>query len=276
MTNPPIKILGHTTADPDADLRFRTISAPALSRQTAMIAARFQETLDANPWIPNRSALPLGPVIDRYREIYDARPVRDNAGGSKFESGLWIFIIGQLLQPRVIIESGTHKGHSAWLWRQAAPAADISTFDVSHDHLEHRVDDVVYTEQDWMAAPLGIDDTENTLVFFDDHISHARRIMEAVDRGAKWVMLDDNFASYQIHATGTPPVPTGAMIFEEELGDGEDIRWVRNGKSYSHIYSADLAEKVRGYVINYTRLPSAFDITRYRPHANMTLLELKV
>ena len=85
-----------------------------------------------------------------------------------------------------------------------------------------RDDEADYHEYDWMNATITAHG--NTLCYFDDHINHAQRVIEAHARGFRTLLFDDDFPAYHLHATGHPPLPTIAMIYDETLGEAEDIK----------------------------------------------------
>ena len=126
----------------------------------------------------------VAPWLAEFLAVYGRRPLADNKGGSGLNDSLWLYCLARLLAPALIVESGTWRGQSAWLFRQAAPDAPVITFDVAVP-AEGRctTPGVTYCLEDWsrhsFAGPL----PARTLAFFDDHLSHARRLVEAAARG---------------------------------------------------------------------------------------------
>ena len=139
--------------------------------------------------------------------------------------------------------------------------------------LDHREPDVGYIECDWMDMEIDAG-SGMALALFDDHVSHAQRIVEAHARGFRYLVMDDNLPVTVLYATGSAPVPTVEMIEDESLRHGQEIAWTRNGKRY--------AWKVNGPEINAARdlidvvivLPELCTVNRYRPGNRMTLVRL--
>lgn len=219
-----------------------------------------------------------GPRLERliaeFLALFAARPVRDNAGGAGFNSSLCLFLTARLLQPQAILDSGTFQGHSAWLFRRACPGAAVHSFDIEHDNLLHREPDVRYHLADWSTVELPDVQPARALACFDDHVSHARRLREAHARGFRLLILDDNLPAHALHATGDPPAPTLAMLFDERLKAGDEIAWVRRGRSHRlRLAAEDLA--ARELVERWAPFPDLGPVSRYSPNPGLTLVRLK-
>ncbi|CAH1786606.1 unnamed protein product [Owenia fusiformis] len=144
----------------------------------------------------NRGA--LMDTLDEFRQVYDTRPFNNKHGTAiMHQFALWSLI--RHLDPLFIIESGVNTGLGTWLLRQAAPKAKLIMLD-PQDLLKFRdaEDDSVYfigrefkdfASINWETL---IDDKERTLVFIDDHQSHFKRIIQALDLGFKHLIFDDN------------------------------------------------------------------------------------
>lgn len=217
-----------------------------------------------------------GPLLAAFLAVHGRRPLAENKGGSGLNDSLWLFLVARLLDPVLLVESGTWRGQSAWLFRQACPAAEIVTFDVAVP-AEGRCETpgVRYCLNDWSAAPLAPAATGRSLVFFDDHVSHARRLAEAAARGFELALFDDNFAARHLHATGAPPVPTLAMLLDEATPPGGQIEWQRNGKIYRYDDTAERRQAARRLVAAHLILPELAPVTRHPPGSGMTLVRLR-
>ncbi len=258
----------------------RRLETPALvRRQLARLEAvvdRMAETLlvplagpDARPRAQQ--------ALQTFHEIYDRRPVRDNSGGSGFNDSLWIFIVAAALDPPAIVESGVHRGHSTWLFRQACPNAALFCFDINLKNTQYTDDFASYCENDWMTLELPAEiDKERSLLFFDDHISHAQRLLEARGRGFRLALFDDNFPADQLYATGGAPVPTLAMLADQDLNasDPSDIVWLRNGKRFHYRYDPPAQTTARSAMSSYRMLPDLAEITRFSLGSGLSLVEL--
>jgi hypothetical protein len=214
--------------------------------------------------------------FDDFLALYPDRPLSENKGGSGFNDALWLYAIARLLAPALIVESGTWRGQSAWLLRQAAPEAEIHSFDVErpegpfqetrgvHYHLCH-----------WTERPICPSGQGLALLFFDDHVSHAQRLVEAVERGFRLALFDDNFPAEQLHATGAPPVPTLAMLCDPTAEAGRVIEWQRNGKIYRYHDVLERRAAARDLIEDLLVLPELAPITRHPPGSRMTMVRLR-
>ncbi len=73
--------------------------------------------------------------MDEFKKIYPYRPDRKGIGSSKYTNCFWEYAIAKDLNPSCIIESGTWKGQSSWMFRQACPETDIHCFDINFNNL---------------------------------------------------------------------------------------------------------------------------------------------
>ena len=213
-------------------------------------------------------------AVAAFFPIYAQRPVRNNKGGGLINDSLCLYVAARLLAPRFIVESGSYQGHSAWLLRQACPHAEIISFDIRLSQLLHREADVTYCEGDWMERELPSFDPGTALAWFDDHINQARRLREAQARGFRQALFDDNFPVFNLYATGGVPRPTLAMVMDDSLTDGEEIRWMRHGKIFTYRYEKKHVFEARAVIKRYLPLPDLTSVTRYSPPSGMTYVEL--
>lgn len=260
----------------DGEFASRMVSADQIEAQQREIAAVAGDFLRRRAdFLPDPGDSVLGAIAGDFFELYARRPVLDNSGGSGFNDSFWIYLMGRLLQPALIVESGTHKGHSAWLLRQACPRAEIHCFDVNPANLVHRESDIRYHGHDWTAADLGAVDGESALCFFDDHINQAQRLREAHDRGFRTLILDDDCAAHALYATGHPPVPTVRMLIDGPLAPGQRLEWLRHGRAKSYTFAEEDTHGARELIERWAATPDLAPVTRYRPQSGLTVVRLK-
>jgi len=265
------------------DLRKKRDESEFASRPTSAAQQRAQQSAVAEAiaaflegpgrfW-PRRAE--ASELVAAFFARYPERPVADNEGGIKLADSLWLYVLAGLLDPRWIVESGTHRGHSSWILRTACPTAAIHCFDISFRNLSWRDPRILYGEHDWTAAMLAPPSRDRALCYFDDHISHAQRIREASELGYRWLVLDDDVAAYQLHATGHPPLPTCSVIGDTSLRDRERLTWMRHGKPQQWtIDRADIAS-ARRCLRHRARTPDLSPILRSRPQSGMAVVELR-
>ena len=213
-------------------------------------------------------------AVSAFLALYPERPVKDNKGGSQFNDSLWIFVAARLLAPRLIVESGVFQGHSSWLLRQACPEAEIRSFDIDLSRLVYRDTAGHLTEADWTTARLPPVDPADALILFDDHISQARRVAEAHDRGFRRLLFDDNFPAETLYATGGPPVPTIDMVLDPALAADQVITWRRKGKEYSYRLNGAEVDQARALIGQVLRLTELGPVTRHSLGSGLTLVDL--
>jgi hypothetical protein len=214
-------------------------------------------------------------IHDRFVASYDRRPMRDNVGGTMHNSCFWVFATAALLRPPLIVESGTYLGQSSWMMAEASPDSRIVTFDIIRERLRAKDPRVDYRLGDWSEDPEFQALPEGTLMYFDDHISHRRRIEETVARGGGLALLDDDMPGHALYATGAPPVPTRAMMEDTDLPPGTRCEWERNGKIYAYDYTKADAEAGRRHIAWSTAMPDLTPVNLYVPQSPMTLIGLR-
>ena len=252
------------------------VTTPALvARQQRLVSDVAAGFLTANAWLPQPDAETLRTIVADFFALYPQRAVQDNEGGTKFGDSFWLYTLTRLIAPAFIVESGVHRGHSAWLLHQAAPQADQHGFDVSFRNLAWRDPHVTWHEHDWMASDLRVPHRATTLGYFDDHISHAQRVVEAQARGFRTLLFDDDFPAHQLHGTGHPPAPTLAMIFDPDLRDGDEIAWLRHGNEKRLRFDGRAADAARDRIAYYAKTPDLGPLLRIRPQSGIAIVRLK-
>jgi len=214
-------------------------------------------------------------IVTAFERSYARRPLRDNAGGTMRNSSTWLYAVASLLRPALIVECGTFKGHSAWLMAEALPEARIVTFDVMREEGRLRDRRIDFRLGDWSDAKDLETLPANTLCVFDDHISHRLRLEQAKARGAALALVDDDYDALTLYATGSPPVPTVAMLTDPELAAGTVCEWERPGKRYRYMVTeADIAAGA-ALIAWSEAMPDLTEVNRYVAQAPMTLVGLR-
>jgi len=207
---------------------------------------------------------PVEAIVRDFWDLVPTCPVRQKHGGNGFNGSLQLYATARMLRPRVIIESGVFRGLTTWTMRQACPEAIIYSFDPVLKELRHRDPAVRYIEGDWSVHDFGTIDLSGALAFFDDHISQARRILEAAERGIRRLMFDDNACPHTVHAHGGPAFPTVDMILSTPPG-GPAIRWIRNGREFTYVPHESLASRTRDLIETAVTLDDLHGATGYSP-----------
>ncbi|GJD53407.1 hypothetical protein OPKNFCMD_6182 [Methylobacterium crusticola] len=232
LLGPLFDRLGYDLVPAVPDWAHRPLSGPETAALIAAAAARLDADLAAAGL-----ALPGGahPAVAAFWELIAAAPVAQRRGGNGFNGALQLYVLMRALRPRVIVESGVFRGLTTWVMRQACPEAEILCFDPDLTGLRYRDPRARYHARDWSACDLGGLDLTDAVGFFDDHISQARRVLEARARGLHRLVFDDDAAAHRLHAHGGPAFPTIAMLVAPR--SGEPVRWRRNGREF--VYRPD-------------------------------------
>lgn len=139
--------------------------------------------------------LDLESFLNEFKTIYEKRPIKNNRGGMLSTHMFYVWLTAKLLNPKLIVDSGTYKGQSAWLLREACPKAKIISFDPLSQSREISCKDVEYissdfSEYDWSEIP---NDSDDSLVLFDDHQNSYTRLQQCKWFGFKNIIFEDNY-----------------------------------------------------------------------------------
>ncbi len=184
----------------------------------------------------------LADQVKEFRSIYRALPCNDNSGGANFTSGLALFLIARHLKPQQIIESGVLRGMSSMIMKAAVPSATIDAFDLNLSAL-HPTEGVRYHQRDWTSLELYA--KPSSLVYFDDHVNQAQRIIEAHARGFRHLLFDDSWSWGAISGCGGVPLPSIDMIMADDLKVGERAEWFEDGELMTYEHTAEAAKTLR-------------------------------
>ncbi|WP_246154297.1 hypothetical protein [Methylobacterium oryzihabitans] len=208
---------------------------PLSPRETDALIAAAAARLDAD-LASSGLSLPGGaaPAVSAFWELIGRAPVAQKRGGNGFNGALQLYVLMRALQPAAVVESGVFRGLTTWITRQACPEAEIRCFDPDLSGLRYRDPGARYAAADWSGADLSRLPAAGTVCFFDDHISQARRVLEARERGFHRLIFDDDAAAHRLHAHGGPAFPTIAMLRDPAA---EPVRWLRNGREF--VYRPD-------------------------------------
>ena len=132
--------------------------------------------------------------LEKFKIIYDQRPIKDNINGMKFQHMFATYFILKKINPSFVIESGVLRGQSTWLIEKTLPNSKILSIDID---LTQRVyisekaeySNIDFKDHDFSNLP------EDALVFFDDHVNHYERLKQAKFFNIKRIILDDNYAN---------------------------------------------------------------------------------
>jgi hypothetical protein len=147
-----------------------------------------------------------------FKEIYDTRPDKAEVGSSGYSNLKHLFHLVKEINPTIIIESGTWKGNSSYLFKHASNA-EIHCYDIYFGNLMWSDKSISYFEFDITNEDFDwIENKDDVLLYFDDHINQHKRIDWAIEKGFKNIIFDDNITTKEAKIRKNPASPTLQMI----------------------------------------------------------------
>ena len=151
--------------------------------------------------------------LGNFIELYEKRPIKNNKGGMQFNNMFFFFIILKIKKPSLVIESGVFKGQSTWLIENTLPKSDIISIDIDLSQRKYVSNKSKYYSTDFKFQDLS-NIPNDTLVFFDDHVNHLERLMEAKFFNIKNIVLEDNYSL--------------------DVGDFQTLKQIYNHNTFNH------------------------------------------
>lgn len=264
---PPLKTV--TVHDP----KFSYMPQPAYREKLHSELSDIADSFLSQNYYPIEPGYSTKTIIRDFFELYSGREKTENTQGSGFHNAFWLYVIARTLNPTIIVESGVWKGHSSWLLSRACPGADKYGFDINLRQLQFHDLDVQMFQEDWGAFEFPEFDPERSLIFFDCHVNHAQRILEAKAKGFKHLLIDDNPPLHKIYSH-IPGIPTAAMLRAGEGLDLTEISWFWNGEEITMPIDPRQAQEARKLIKHHVLLPDVGSVTRYGGFAYLTYVQL--
>ena len=143
--------------------------------------------------IPNWKNEELISELDNFSKIYETRPIKNNINGMQFPHMFATYFILKKINPSFVIESGVFKGQSTWLIENTLPNSKILSIDIDLTQRTYISKKAKYSNLDFKYHDFS-NIPDDTLVFFDDHVSHYERLMQAKFFNIKNIILEDNYS----------------------------------------------------------------------------------
>ena len=144
--------------------------------------------------IPNWEVVEYIEELKKFKEIYKERPIKNNIHGMLFTHMFATYFILKKINPSFVIESGVFKGQSTWLIEKTLPNTKILSIDIDLSQREYISKKVTYSDKDFRYQDFSNIPTD-TLVFFDFHVNHYDRLIQAKFFNIKNIILEDNYDS---------------------------------------------------------------------------------
>ncbi|WP_170761970.1 hypothetical protein [Ruegeria lacuscaerulensis] len=198
-------------------------------------------------------------------------------GGVPPWSFLGLCILHDLLAPQHYLESGYYRGSSLLAALSNSRLRKIHGFDPNPNNLAlpgfpDHVSATLVEEDFSKAAPRNTHGAE-ALVYFDDHINTAQRILEAQKKGYRHLLFDDSCGLTGTSQRHWPSMPTLYFIVHvDDLEPGDFVEWpspigrARDGSGGDGqlrvTFDAeliDLCRRAKDVISGWTKLPNLAD-----------------
>lgn len=151
-------------------------------------------------------------------------------GGIREKDHLNLWCLSRVLAPEFYLESGVFIGSSMHAFMNSPDLKSVVGIDPNLDRLLIPEDEVpspqFIADKDFSQLELGDNLPEKSLAFFDDHINSAQRLIQAKEKGFKYVLFDDSPGVQGVCQRLYPAVPTIPMILNwEAFEPGDEMAW---------------------------------------------------
>ncbi|NES83176.1 MAG: hypothetical protein F6K10_18195 [Moorea sp. SIO2B7] len=189
-------------------------------------------------------------------------------GGIREKDHLNFWCLSQLFSPEVYVESGVFIGSSLHAFINSPAIKKIFAIDPNLSKLRipresipgaELIDSKDFSQIDFTLSGM------KSLVYFDDHIDTARRIIQASEKGFRYLLFDDSTGLEGICQRLYPAIPTIPMIMNADiLNPGDELAWTFGSSSING---------VRGFAKNIIRGKSNMAATRLNLSISQELIE---
>jgi len=137
--------------------------------------------------------------------------------------------LSRIYSPEIYIESGVFKGSSLHAFFSASNLKEVYVIDPNLKSLQIPKEIItgarLIDDRDFSELELDASGTKS-LVFFDDHIDSASRIIQSFQKGCRYILFDDSTGMEGICQRLFPSIPSIPMIMNAEiLRPGENLSW---------------------------------------------------
>lgn len=152
-----------------------------------------------------------------------------NIGGIPEKNFLSLFFIFSILKPSLYVEVGFFKGCSLFCAYSSNSIKKIIAFDPNHENLKYKFPpecDIELNQIDFSEYNFQNLEKSSSLIFFDDHINTAKRIIESKDKGFKNRIFDDSHGLMGTCERFYPAMPSLFFISNiKKFSIGDHFSW---------------------------------------------------
>ena len=247
----------------DVDFQTRIDQPQQLRKMFVALAREYDAWLATQRIKPPVATYDTAQAIGDFFNQYLNSSHRRIGGASRFNNLMCLHLLARTYDPPVIIDSGTFTGSSAWALKLGAPDAKLYSFDITLRYLKERMPGVDYFEHDWTAFDWSGVDLSQALVYFDDHVDQARRLIEASAAGVELCVFDDDFpvATFPPRAHGGFSLPKIEFLLDESLSGVEELTWVEGKTQRRWKIPHERMDLARALIAETCRMPNTSLIT---------------
>lgn len=171
-------------------------------------------------------------VIEYEKEYAHAKSINLlKSGGAREKDHLNLWCLGRVLTPELYIESGVSSGSSLHAFLKSPKLSRLIAIDPDLTKLKITTGDMpnltLIDEQDFGQCEIH-EVPDNTLIYFDDHINSALRIIQSYEKGIKYLLFDDSNGLEGICQRFYPSIPSVPMVLNwESFKVNDELRWTR-------------------------------------------------
>jgi hypothetical protein len=149
-------------------------------------------TMKLNKFFTNEELLDYLP---EFIKVYDTRPIKNNIMGMGINHSFAVYALLKKLNVSHVVESGIAQGHSTWLIENSIQDIDLISVDLDLSLRKYisKNSNTNYMEGDIEDISFEDIDTNNTIVFFDDHTSVLHRLKFLYAWGFRYAIFEDNY-----------------------------------------------------------------------------------
>lgn len=177
------------------------------------------------------STLNYGELANEYKKLHlNALEIGlFKPGGVTGKDHLNLWCLNQVLSPKIYVESGVFIGSSLHAFVESSIPKKIFAIDPDLSKLmipkEKLSNTTLIDKQDFSQIDMQVLEQE-ALVYFDDHINTADRILQSHQKGFRYALFDDSTGMEGICQRLYPAIPTVPMIMNcHLLNVGDEISW---------------------------------------------------
>lgn len=151
------------------------------------------------------------------------------SGGIGEADHLNLWCLSHIYSPELYAESGVFVGGSLHAFINSNSLSKVIAIDPRIENLRISLEGVngvmLVNDRDFSQIDFAVSGAKS-IVYFDDHIDSASRIIQAQQKGFRYVVFDDSTGIQGICQRMFPAIPTVPMIMQADLlSPGDELSW---------------------------------------------------